>query len=88
MGFEREKIETSYYADGEDAHCMKLNIPNDDDEGKAASEEEDEGAEVGEAGKKETVDKKGKKRKVRLGKHMGVQGLVEKDESKLEKTAT
>lgn len=85
LGFEREKVETAYYADGEDAHCMKLVIKDEETVGKdGGADGEDEGAEVGEAGKKES---KGKKRKIKLGKHMGVQGLVEKDERRSETSA-
>ncbi|QRV75857.1 acyl-CoA N-acyltransferase [Ceratobasidium sp. AG-Ba] len=28
LGFEVEKIEEKYYADGEDAYAMKLSLPN------------------------------------------------------------
>jgi ribosomal protein S18 acetylase RimI-like enzyme len=82
LGFEREKIESSYYADGEDAHCMKLNIPEEDEELDGDEDGHDEGAEVGEAGKHEQDHKA--KRKVRLGRQMGVQALVEKDERRTE----
>lgn len=89
LGFEREKIETGYYADGEDAHCMKL-VMGEEEEGKpkdGQAEDGDEGAEVGEAGKKEGGEKKSRKRKVKVGRQMGVQGLVEKDERRNEEAA-
>jgi ribosomal protein S18 acetylase RimI-like enzyme len=78
LGFKNEKIEAKYYADGEDAFSMKLDlgfireqIIDEQDDG----EEVDEGEPVGELGKKD-VDKEvngkekgaGKKRKVRVGR--------------------
>ncbi|KAK8089214.1 N-alpha-acetyltransferase 10 [Apiospora hydei] len=97
LGFDREKIEEKYYADGEDAHCMKLDLSsikeqvaafaggNDSDD---ASEAEDEGEPVGDVGKAGDEGKqipsrpKETKRKVKVGRPLGVAGLVEKDESK------
>lgn len=83
LGFDQEKIESKYYADGEDAYCMNLNL--------AAIKEQldstygaDEGEEVGDVGKKD--DKEAKKnetkRKVKLGRGLGVGELVERNESK------
>ncbi|KAI1389861.1 acyl-CoA N-acyltransferase [Hypoxylon trugodes] len=93
LGFDQEKTESKYYADGEDAHCMRLDLSTireqirdaqleaDDDE-----EAQDEGEPVGDAGKAEDgADKKAPKetkRKVKVGRALGVQALVEKDESK------
>ncbi|KAL9001172.1 MAG: hypothetical protein Q9169_000356 [Polycauliona sp. 2 TL-2023] len=84
LGFEREKIEPSYYADGEDAHSMRMDLAfiKDQLDGRA----DDEGDEVGEIGKKEDsvagVDKaKGKKRRVKMGRQLGVGDLVERNES-------
>ncbi|KAJ1326247.1 N-alpha-acetyltransferase 10/11 [Microdochium nivale] len=102
LRFDQEKSEPKYYADGEDAHCMKLNLAtirgqvqaardaesggSDDDDGDNNSEAEDEGEPVGEAGaaKDSTLPSRPKetKRKVKVGRHLGVAGLVEKDESK------
>ena len=90
LGFKNEKIEAKYYADGEDAYSMKLDlgfirgqIMDEQD-----VEDVDEGEPVGELGKKEEekeVNGKGKgggkKRKVRVGRGLGVGDLVEKNES-------
>ena len=83
LGFDHEKVESKYYADGEDAYCMKLNL-NAIKEQLDAIYGVDEGEEVGEAGKKDEKDsKKGeKKRKVKLGRGLGVGELVERNESK------
>ncbi|KAL8779530.1 MAG: hypothetical protein Q9213_006899 [Squamulea squamosa] len=85
LGFKVEKVESSYYADGEDAHSMKMDLSfiKDQIDGEAG----DEGDEVGEIGKKEdggSVDDKsrGKKRRVKLGRTLGVGDLVERNESK------
>lgn len=108
LGFDREKTEAKYYADGEDAHCMKLDLtPIRDqlrnaalDDADAEDENADAGAEdegdpvgdVGKAGEADDVDgdkstklasrPKEEKRKVKVGRPLGVAGLVEKDESK------
>ncbi|OTB09029.1 hypothetical protein M426DRAFT_7057 [Hypoxylon sp. CI-4A] len=98
LGFDQEKTEAKYYADGEDAHCMRLDLSgireqildaaaaadDDDDDG---GEAEDEGEPVGDAGKAEDKKpaankQKETKRKVKVGRALGVQALVEKDESK------
>jgi len=91
LGFKNEKVEAKYYADGEDAYSMKLDlgsvreqVMDELDEG-----ELDEGEPVGELGKleggekdkKAVVAKEGKKRKVRVGRGLGVGDLVEKNES-------
>jgi hypothetical protein len=90
LGFKNEKIEAKYYADGEDAYSMKLDLGfireqvMDEQDG----EDVDEGEPVGELGKKDEekeVNGKGKgggkKRKVRVGRGLGVGDLVEKNES-------
>ncbi|KAK8049427.1 N-terminal acetyltransferase A complex catalytic subunit ard1 [Apiospora phragmitis] len=97
LGFDREKIEEKYYADGEDAHCMKLDLSSikeqvaafaGGDDSDEASEAEDEGDPVGDVGKAGDEGKqmpsrpKETKRKVKVGRPLGVAGLVEKDESK------
>ncbi len=81
LGFDQEKIESKYYADGEDAYSMKLDLS-------AVREEldttygEDEGDEVGDVGKKGDKAKDGeKKRKVKLGRGLGVGELVEVNQS-------
>ncbi|KAF4636321.1 hypothetical protein G7Y89_g1751 [Cudoniella acicularis] len=91
LGFKNEKIEAKYYADGEDAYSMKLDlgfvreqILDEQEEAEA-----DEGEPVGSLGSKDDVngegkekgDGKGKKRKVRVGRGLGVGDLVEKNES-------
>ena len=84
LGFEVEKVESKYYADGEDAYSMKMNL----DFIKEQLDETygDEGDAVGEEGKKEETrddgEKGKKKRKVKLGRGLGVGDLVEKNESK------
>jgi len=86
LGFKVEKVEQKYYADGEDAYSMKMdlgfireeNLDSDDDEGA-----NDEGEEVGESGRVEKRDQKGKekKRKVKVGRGLGVGDLVERNET-------
>lgn len=87
LGFTMEKIEAKYYADGEDAYSMKmdLNPMRELLEADNAAAYPDEGEEVGEVGKqgegeKEDVKEK-KKRKVKLGRGLGVGELVERNES-------
>jgi N-alpha-acetyltransferase 10/11 len=97
LGFAVEKTEQKYYADGEDAFCMKLDLSSirehildGDDTGDEA--DGDEGEPVGDVGSKadegKTADEKlpvrakEHKRKVKVGRALGVAGLVEKDESK------
>ncbi|KAI0143925.1 acyl-CoA N-acyltransferase [Hypoxylon sp. NC0597] len=94
LGFDQEKTEPKYYADGEDAHCMRLDLSSIREQIREAqldaeedAEAADEGEPVGDAGKAE--DKKAlpnrpkeTKRKVKVGRALGVQALVEKDESK------
>lgn len=89
LGFETVETVKKYYADGEDALSMKLDLGYVreeimDEEGEA----EDEGEPVGELGKagddglpKEKKSVQGKKRKVRVGRGLGVGELVEKNES-------
>lgn len=84
LGFEVEKVESKYYADGEDAYSMKMDLTNL----RETLEETyaDEGDEVGNVGKKDEGKKggeRGKKRKVRLGRVLGVGDLVEKNESRI-----
>lgn len=108
LGFQNEKTEAKYYADGEDAYSMRLDLSAireqiqdrldadaEGDEG-GSSEGVDEGDAVGEVGSDPAV-KKGKKkggaaaanggakedkRKVKVGRGLGVGELVERDESK------
>jgi N-alpha-acetyltransferase 10/11 len=88
LGFQNEKVEAKYYADGEDAYSMKLDLGFIREQ---IMDEEtvDEGEPVGELGKKEgevevngeKERKGGKKRKVRVGRGLGVGELVERNES-------
>lgn len=85
LGFDQEKTEPKYYADGEDAHCMRLELSSIREQIREAQLEEgdaqDEGEPVGDAGKADGKPKE-IKRKVKVGRALGVQALVEKDESK------
>lgn len=96
LGFEVEKVESKYYADGEDAYAMHLNLEKqwldwkaiekrDREESKAGGGDEnaDEGDEVGELGKREDGEEKEKERmvKVKVGRGLGVGDLVEKNEA-------
>jgi len=90
LGFKTEKVENKYYADGEDAYCMKLDLgeirEQVQDERDKEKEDVDEGEPVGDVGKAEgsAPPKKeaGKKRKVKVGRGLGVGELVERNESK------
>ncbi|KAI2625800.1 acyl-CoA N-acyltransferase [Hypoxylon sp. NC1633] len=98
LGFDQEKTESKYYADGEDAHCMRLDLSSIREQIREAqlnaedgttTEGLDEGEPVGDAGKAADDSKKAlasrpkeTKRKVKVGRALGVQALVEKDESK------
>lgn len=92
LGFDQEKSEPKYYADGEDAHCMKLRLSTIKKQIQAAhdadygTEVEDEGEPVGEVGAAKDKDlpsrPKEPLRKVKVGRQLGVSALVEKDESK------
>ena len=87
LGFKVDKIEAKYYADGEDAYSMKMDLSylredaeSSDEDGEAV----DEGDEVGSVGKKgegEAKKGKAKKRKVKVGRGLGVGELVERNES-------
>lgn len=82
LGFKNEKVEAKYYADGEDAYSMKLDLGfiREQIQDERDAEDGDEGEPVGELGKKEVEEEK-KKRKVRVGRGLGVGDLVERDES-------
>ncbi|CAI7584068.1 unnamed protein product [Penicillium glandicola] len=94
LGFEVEKVEDGYYADGEDAYAMRLNLESmwldwksiekrdseNNKEKKDGDDEgnEDEGDEVGDLGKKDAE----KMIRVKVGRGLGVGDLVEKNEAK------
>ncbi|EPE29332.1 Acyl-CoA N-acyltransferases (Nat) [Glarea lozoyensis ATCC 20868] len=86
LGFKNEKIEAKYYADGEDAYSMKLDLGFIREQ-IVDEEDEDEGEPVGSLGKEggdtevNGGDAGPKKRKVRVGRGLGVGDLVERDES-------
>jgi N-alpha-acetyltransferase 10/11 len=100
LRFKNERIEAKYYADGEDAYAMKLDLGPTreallDEEEDNNTENVDEGEPVGEMGKREDdkeggrskeggdkgVEKKERKRKVKVGRGLGVGELVERNES-------
>lgn len=94
LGFKTEKTEAKYYADGEDAYCMKLDVgfireqleeENDASTETANGDAADEGEAVGDVGKEpkdSAAGDKEKKRKVKVGRGLGVGELVERVESK------
>jgi peptide alpha-N-acetyltransferase len=92
LGFEVEKVESGYYADGEDAYAMHLNLQsmwldwkaiekrdrenNKEENGEAGGD--DENVDEGdEVGKKDAE----KMIRVKVGRGLGVGDLVEKNES-------
>lgn len=91
LGFKSDKTEAKYYADGEDAYCMRLDLApireqlRDND---GPTSDLDEGEPVGDVGRATPPEEKGgekegdKKRKVKVGRGLGVGELVERDESK------
>jgi ribosomal protein S18 acetylase RimI-like enzyme len=89
LGFEVEKVEAKYYADGEDAFAMRMDLTGMQiKDVPEADEDKDEGGEVGSLGKKgEGAESNGggkeKERmvKVKVGRGLGVGDLVERNES-------
>jgi peptide alpha-N-acetyltransferase len=94
LGFNTEKTESKYYADGEDAFSMKLDlsfirdqIREEAEEGQEkkgeSGEDVDEGEAVGDVGRDPAKGSKAdQKVKVKVGRALGVGELVEKVESK------
>jgi len=86
LGFKVDKVEAKYYADGEDAYSMRMDLQDlrmqAEEERKGG--DENEGDDVGSQGKKEDVksEKKEKKRRVKVGRPLGVGELVERNETK------
>lgn len=95
LGFEVEKVESKYYADGEDAYAMHLKLENmwmdwkavekrdrEEKKGDKDGDDEnvDEGDEVGELGKKDSEENGEKMVKVKMGRALGVGDLVEKSD--------
>ena len=92
LGFKVGGIEAKYYADGEDAYSMRMDLDYLREEALDAKDADaegtigqDEGGEVGSGGKTgggtEAAKKKEKKRKVKVGRQLGVGELVERNES-------
>ena len=91
LGFKVGGTESKYYADGEDAFSMRMDLDYlreealDAEDSDGGTVGQDEGAEVGSAGKvgerTDGVKKKEKKRKVKVGRQLGVGELVERNES-------
>jgi ribosomal protein S18 acetylase RimI-like enzyme len=78
LRFKQEKVEAKYYADGEDAYSMKLDLGFI-----RVGERGMEGGE-GELDRKAAEKEKEKKRKVKVGRGLGVGELVERNESQKE----
>ncbi|KAJ6112702.1 N-terminal acetyltransferase A complex catalytic subunit ard1 [Penicillium capsulatum] len=95
LGFEVEKVESKYYADGEDAYAMRLNLQSqwldwkaiekrDREEAKKNGGDEDaqdEGDAAGDLGKKDDSKEQEKMVRVKVGRGLGVGDLVEKNEA-------
>ena len=85
LGFTVDKVEAKYYADGEDAYSMKMELA--DLKADLRDEEDvifgDEGEAVGgEAAKEVKEDRESKKKqKVKVGRSKGVMDLVERNEA-------
>lgn len=88
LGFEVEKVESKYYADGEDAYAMKMDLKPLQIKDVPEKDDEDEGDVVGSLGNKADGDaavnsedgKKEKLVKVKVGRGLGVGDLVERNE--------
>ena len=85
LGFGVEKLEPKYYADGEDAYSMRMDLNPLKESLGSEDAGRDEGDEVGDFGKKGEGKKEGEKektkRKVKVGRGLGVGDLVERNES-------
>jgi ribosomal protein S18 acetylase RimI-like enzyme len=85
LGFTVDKVEAKYYADGEDAYSMKMELDGlkealrDEEDEIFGKEAQDEGEAVGSEGAKEA--KEAKKQKVKVGRSKGVMDLVERNEA-------
>jgi hypothetical protein len=83
LGFTVDKVEAKYYADGEDAYSMKMELDGlkadlrDEEDGIFGTEGKDEGEAVGSEGKREEK----KVQKVKVGRSKGVMDLVERNEA-------
>jgi ribosomal protein S18 acetylase RimI-like enzyme len=89
LGFEVEKVEAKYYADGEDAFAMRMDLTGMQiKDVPEVDEDKDEGGDVGSLGKKgegaepnEGGKEKERMVKVKVGRGLGVGDLVERNES-------
>ena len=89
LGFKVIATEAKYYADGEDAYSMRMDLDFLREEALDEESDEEEGAAKDEGGPVGSMEKKGgdvdgkeKKRKVKVGRQLGVYGeLVERNES-------
>jgi hypothetical protein len=88
--FKVDKVESRYYADGEDAYAMQMDLSphwldwsevekQDRERAKSDEKEADEGEPAGEMGKKN--EDEDKMVRVKVGRGLGVGDLVEKNES-------
>jgi hypothetical protein len=81
LGFTVDKVEAKYYADGEDAYSMKMELDGlkeqlrDEEDEIFGTEGQDEGEAVG------SEAAKAKKQKVKVGRSKGVMDLVERNEA-------
>lgn len=92
LGFKVGATEAKYYADGEDAFSMRMDLDYLREEALDAEDSDvedsvgrDEGGEVGSVGKAD-APKKEKRRKVKVGRQLGVGELVERVATKAEGT--
>jgi len=83
LGFEVEKVESKYYADGEDAYAMRMDLRGMQLKEEVETEGVDEGGEVGSVEKEGDADgdNKEKLRRVKVGRQMGVAMLEERNEA-------
>ena len=90
LGFKVTGTEAKYYADGEDAYSMRMDLDylrqeaedadsSDEEDVGEASVGQDEGDAVGSEGQQSKATEK--KRKVKVGRGLGVGELVERNES-------
>lgn len=85
LGFKVGKIESKYYADGEDAYSMNMDLAFIKEH--VDGHDVDEGEEVGDVGSKGDAEQSGEKamptkRRVKMGRNLGVGDLVERNEAK------
>ncbi|KAL8639817.1 MAG: hypothetical protein Q9228_003191 [Teloschistes exilis] len=85
LGFKVGKVESKYYADGEDAYSMNMDLAFIKEQ--VDGHDVDEGEEVGDVGSKGDAEQSGEKampakRRVKMGRNLGVGDLVERNEAK------